>query len=177
MREQGIQFSRLTPPPQLSLDGFDMTNGPSEPVPKKMTREEKKDQKIFVDTVMYGLSAPLIFPPGGWGESYPKERANYASIIRLASSIECYKSQMCTVMDAHAYLFAQGLVAPFTHSWSKIFFYCMSKALSKEWKIMVADDKWLERDAELDINEIDDLNRLRSWIFKHQVKYVKRNDK
>ena len=169
----------MTPPPQLNLDGFDMQLGKSdpieyEPVKRKLSREEKKEEKIFVDTILYGLTAPLIFGPGGWGETYPEEMRSYGRIIRLASSIKCHDSQMSTKFDAHAYLYSMSFVSAMGHSWTKIFFHCFAAAHSDKWEILLKDPMFTKMDIELDPNEVEMLDRLRRWIYKNQVEAVKR---
>jgi len=171
------------PPPQLSLDGFNMEEGPSEPIEfkpekRKLTREEKKDEKNFVDTILYGLSAPLIFGPGGWGESYPEDMRSLGRIMRLASAAKCHDTQMSNKFDAHAYLYSMSMLAPMGHSWTKIFFHCFREAHGSKWKILIEDKECkrmnLEADANLEENEVDMLNRLRRWIYKNQVEAIKR---
>jgi len=169
----------MSPPPQLNLDGFNMQQGKSDPieyevVKRKLSREEKKEEKIFVDTILYGLSAPLIFGPGGWGETYPDEMRSFGRIIRLAESIKSHDSQMCNKFDAHAYLYSMNFVAPMGHSWTKIYFHCFAAAHNDKWKILLEDPMFSKMDIELDTNEEYDLNRLRRWIYKNQVEAIKR---
>ena len=174
------------PPPQLNLDGFNMEEGPSDPIkddddddvkPKKLTREEKKEEKNFVDTILYGLSAPLIFGPGGWGETYPDEMRSLGRIMRLAEAAKIHDSQMSNKFDAHAYLYSMSFLSAMGHSWTRIFFHCFREAHGSKWKILINDPECkrmrLEDDANLDPNEVEMLDRLRRWIYKNQVQAIK----
>lgn len=171
---------------QTSFDDFLNYNKTEEPkvdwnkptedkktVERKLNREEKKAQKEFVDTVMYGLSAALIFSPGGWGEDFPKSTIEMANIHRLAQAAKCYDEQKCTMMDAALYMSTCSMVAPLTHEWYKIYMHAFSKSMPDKFKILFEDEKSVKQDAELEANEVDDLNRLRHWIFKHQIEYIK----
>ena len=96
-------------------------------------------------------------------------------IMRLAQSIEIHDSKMSNYFDAHAYLYSLSMVAPMSHSWNKIFFFCFSQAHKEKWKILLKDPMFTKMDIDLEQNEVYDLNRLRSWIYKNQMEAVKRH--
>lgn len=163
---------------QKTLADFDLENKPqiADPVKtdkKPMTREEKKHQKIFVDTIMYGLRSPFIFPPGGWGDSFPKSILDMANMHRLIQSIQCFDSKMSTMTDAALYLSCQSLVAPLSREWYKVYMHAFSKSMPDKFKILIEDDKWIENDSHLEDNEMESLDRLRAWIFKKQIEQIK----
>ena len=164
---------------QTVLDSFDLTDTAQEivkvePEKKPMTGKEKREQKKFVTTIMYGLQSPMVFSAGGWGEDFPKDKIEMASILRLAGCIKCIKEEMCTKYDAMCYLNTASMEAPFTHQWYKIYMHTFREAAPDMWKNLIEGDKWIERDADLEENEMDSLNRLRRWIFKRQIDHVKR---
>jgi len=163
---------------QLSLDGFNMEEGPSDPIEikpekRKMTRADKKEEKNFCDTLAYGLQSPMIFSGGGWGNDFPKDKIEMAGIQRLAQCAKCFDEKMCTLYDAMCYLNTASMENPFTHEWYKIYMHTFREAAPDMWKQLIAGDKWIEKDAELYENEVDSLNRLRSWIYKKQVDHIK----
>jgi len=169
----------MTPPPQVTLDSFDFVNKPqiAEPgIPdpnKKLTRDEKREKKKFIDTMMYGLSAPMVFSAGGWGEDFPKNQIERANILRLAMCSKCIEEQMCTKFDAMAYLNTASMEAPFDHEWYRIYMHTFREALPKEYKLLTEDPNIDAKDSDLYENEIESLDRLRRWIFKKQVNNLK----
>ena len=169
----------MTPPEiQTTFENFDFTNKPQqveplEPETKPQSASDKREEKKFVDTLMYGLSSPMVYAPGGWGDSFPKATVEMANILRLAHCSDCIDNELCTMYDAMLYMSTCSNVAPLQHSWYKIYMHSFREGNPTQWKILIKDDEWMERDADLNENELYDLKRLRSWIFKRQISYIK----
>lgn len=135
---------------------------------------KSREERQFVESLMYGLSAPFIFPPGGWGDSIPKQTRDLALIYRLAELPQIIEQEQCTKFEAMMYLSCCSLVAPLTHDAYKMMMHCMKKYYGLD-KI---DDnperiKYLEQDATLFENEEQELSRIRSTIFKRQMERIK----
>ena len=163
---------------QSVLDSFNMEETPQEvekvdPPKKPMSGKEKREFNKFSKMLMYGLQAPMVFSAGGWGEDFPKDKIEMASILRLASCSKCFDEEMSTKYDAMCYLNTASMEAPFTHQWYKIYMHTFREAAPDMWKTLIEGDKWIERDAELEQNEVESLNRLRRWIFKCQLRNLK----
>lgn len=163
---------------QSNLKDFDFEYKPQiavpvEPVLRKLNRQEKSEQKKFVNTLMYGLRAPMVFGTGGWGNDFPESQHQMRNMILLASCSKCADEEKCIMFDVMAYMWSVAFEAPLQKTWQKIYFHAFRESLPKEWKLLVEDNPDFERDAELFENEIDDMNRLRRWIFKRQMDHIK----
>ena len=143
---------------------------------QKLTREEKKEEKKFVETMMYGLTAPILFGSRQWASSYPQKQREYASIIRLAKAIECYDTEMCTLTDVVAFFYPLSMDAPLRHEYYKMYLYAYKHGLPTEWKALVASEPDIDRDTELHENEHAELRMIRTKIFRKQMEYVKSHD-
>lgn len=155
----------------------------SEPIPdpklkpeKKLTRDEKREQKKFVDTMMYGLTAPIIFGSRQWASSYPVKQIEYARMIRLAKAIECCDTEMCTLTDMVAFFYPLSMDAPLRHEYYKMYLYAYKYGLPTEWKLLIKSDPDIARDAELHENEMSELRIIRRKIFNRQMTHVKSHD-
>lgn len=184
----------MTPPPQSKIDGFfapeilddvkkerqdtlkklsEQKIEPKEQPEPKLSREEKKEKKIFVDTIMYGLTAPILFGSSQWASSYPAKQIEYASIIRLAKAIECFDTEMCTLTDIVAFFYPLSMDAPLRREYYKMYLYAYKHGLPTEWKALIKSDPDIDRDTELYENEHEELRMIRRKVFRKQMEYVK----
>ena len=172
----------MSPPPQKTLSDFFSdkygknmpTNLPNKLKPElKLSRDEKREQKKFVDTMMYGLTAPIVFGSKQWASSFPEDMLERAKMMRLAKAIECMDQEMCTYLDCVAFFYPLSMDAPLRHEYVKMYMYCYKFGLPDKWKIMIEGDPDLERMTELHENEHEELRILRRKIFNRQMTQVK----
>ena len=129
----------------------------------------QREEKIFFETFWYALEAPFVFAPG-WGD-FPKATLERAKLYRLAESVKLYDSKMCSDFEAMLYLSGLSHIAPLAREYYKMFLFCFKKYYGLEKIEPVADARrWLERDAELDELELQTFKRLKSDIFKRQMR-------
>ena len=89
------------------------------------------------------------------------------TIHRLAG-IKEIDNQRCTDYEAMLYMHTASLVNSFSHTWYKLYmhtfsqFYDINQILDKGEKLEKIYD-----------NEMDDLNHLKSWIYKKQIDSIK----
>ncbi|MCV0398531.1 MAG: hypothetical protein K5785_00895 [Nitrosarchaeum sp.] len=163
-------------PPQKTLSEFFKEKYKQLPPPKKINNIPKKhpdrEKKKFVKTMMYGLTAPLVFGPGTWGETFPQDMTERGRMLRLASAIKCIDHEMCTLFDAMAYMYSISFEAPLRHDAMKMYMYLYKHSVPEKWKILVESDPEYERYSELYDNEMQEVNQLRRWIFRRQISSI-----
>ncbi len=142
-------------------------------LPKKLNKPSKKDEKDFVNTLMYGVTAGFVFGPGGWDDTFPEDLRTRGKMLRLAMCKKCIDETMCTQFDALAYMYSINFLAPLGTNAFHIYMYLMKEELPDKWKILVDDDKSFHQDGNIDDYEAGLLKDLRRWIFKHQIKGIK----
>ncbi len=176
------------PPPQIKIDEFFKNSYvvaseepkieskpkelPKEPE-KKLSREEKKEQKKFVDTMMYGMTAPIVFGSKQWASSFPEDMIQQARTWRLLKAAECMDQEMCTYLDCIAFFYPMTMDAPMRHEYFKMYCYVYKHGAPDKWKILVEMDPDIERDTVLHDNEHEELRIIRRKIFNRQMQMVK----
>ena len=143
-----------------------------EPEPPKQETPappSRKDTDQFVDQFMYLLTAPYMFYPP-WGDIWTYEdRKNDALMHRLAHGKEIWETQQCTEYEAMVYISTATLSAPPSHDW-----YCIYAWLFRRWRPEQGAEIFNDREGEkLNVNQEEDLTRLRQWIFSQQMKHMK----
>lgn len=158
---------------QFFSEKYNQSPEPKNKTPKKPSKKSSdREEKKFVKTMMYGLTAPLVFGSGGWGETFPKDMREYGSIIRLANAITCMEQEMCTLFDAMAYMYSISFEALLRHDAMKMYMYTYKHAAPDKWKILIESDPDMERYTDLYDNEKEELGRLRRWIFRRQISRI-----
>jgi len=180
-------------PPQKTLNEFFTEKygiplpvkptGPSKPhpdlekmrEPRKLTRKEKSDEKKFVNIMLYGITAPTVWP-NDWSTTYPQEVRDKAKLYRMAELPKIMETEQATDFDAMLYVSCASLNAPPNREAYCIAMYCIKKYYDLK---MIAegtkdDLKWLEHDADLSHNEPARilLANLKRYIYKTQMSYV-----
>ncbi|MDP3063743.1 MAG: hypothetical protein Q8O40_11130 [Chloroflexota bacterium] len=145
----------------------------AQPAPAEVARPASTEwaptnDKEFVDFFLYLLKAPLILFPG-WEDTF-QERMKDVRLQRMIHYREIFTQKMCTEYEAMLYVSSATLVHPPSHDWYVIYMY-----LFRRWRPDAADS--LELDAsegtKLNPNQQEDLDRLRLWVFKHQMLHLK----
>jgi len=180
-------------PPQKTLNEFfkekyhiplpEKPTGPSKPnpaiaklkEPQKLTRQEKKEEKIFMDTMLYAMMAPTVWP-NDWSESYPQSTREEARTWRMIKAIECVNDQKCDIFDTLLYVSCASHNAPPNREGYCIAMHCVEKHYGLEKLEENKENlKWLKHDADLTHNEPAKIlmSNLRAYIFKCQMQYIK----
>ena len=86
----------------------------------------------------------------------------------MAKSLECVQNEIATEFDALIFLYTASLCVPFNTTWVNIYMYLFRKYLPS-----FADAAKLPV-VNLDAFEKSELEKLRKWIFKQQVKKLRK---
>jgi hypothetical protein len=122
-------------------------------------RSQRQEEQRFVDGMMYLLVGPLIGWPG-WEDLMSRHKDDIM-LQRLAHGSQILKEELCTEFEAMLYLSTASLAFPMSHDWAEIYMY-----LFRRWRP--------EQAEKLDRTQVEDLNRLRRWIFRTQMNHLKR---
>lgn len=132
---------------------------------------ERQGEERFVKSIMYTFYAPLVLYPG-WEDSF-KDKWLEVTAHRMKHQAEIFEEQVCTELEAMLYISSATLVAPPSHDWFQIYMW-----LFHRWKPEMAEQMDLKPDhPELDMNQKEDLARLRSWIFRKQQEHLRQKMK
>ncbi len=131
---------------------------------------KKEDQ--WIGELVGVFSDPIIVMPGGWGDSLPEWLKTSITLERLVMNMRVSKGELPTGTDAEAcaYLNTASLTAPMGHDWTQIYLYIATKVYEK-WRIKESGVTMPEdiRVDSLDRNQMDDLNRLKAWIYRKRI--------
>lgn len=119
----------------------------------------------FVEQVMYCLTAPMVGWPG-WEDLLRQHKAEI-SLRRLALVQQVYKEQMATEYEAMLYLSTASLAHPMPRDWAEVY-----QHLFYRWNREKAEELGLDN-PKLNPNQVEDLNRLRQWLFRRQVEHLR----
>jgi len=127
---------------------------------------KKEDQ--WIGELVGVFSDPIIVMPGGWGEDLPEWIRPAITQGRLIANIEGIRTGEMKACDAEvcAYLFTASLTAPMDSDWTQIYLYIAGKAMAQWKKVEMPKDIKVE---ELTRNQMDDLNRLKAWIYRKRI--------
>lgn len=112
---------------------------------------------------------PIIVMPGGWGDTLPEWIKAQITLDRLVENIKTTRGQQPTGTDAEAtaYLYTASLTAPMSGDWAKIYLYLAGKTLAR-----ASRGKDLPEDIKvesLDKEQLDDLSRLKEWLYRQRI--------
>jgi len=135
-----------------------------------VTRKRDREGQALVDQMMYLLVGPYIGFPG-WEDIWQvNDNKTTARVHRLAHHKEIFETQQATEYEAMLYLSTASLAQPISHDWAQIYLHLFNGVMPEVAKDLdVLPDR-----PELNVNQQDDLARLRRWIFKHQMDHVRR---
>ena len=154
-------------PPAKTPTLFALEPGP----PKQETPAppSRKDTDQFVDQFMYLLTAPYMFYPPWEDVWHANDNKTTAKLHRLMHAKEIFETEQCTEFEAMLYISTVTLSHPPGHDWFNIYMWLFNR-----WKPELAKEQDLLPDRpELNVNQRDDLARLRQWIFSQQMKHMK----
>lgn len=131
-----------------------------------------KENHKWIGELVGVFSDPIIVMPGGWGDSLPEWLKTSITLERLVMNMKALKGELATGTDAEAcaYLYTASLEAPMGHDWSQIYLYIAGKVYekwrTKESGVTMPEDIRVDK---LDKNQMDDLNRLKAWIYSKRI--------
>lgn len=125
---------------------------------------DKKQKKEFVDFMMYMMKAPIIVFPNH--ESLITEELRDRAMLERMKNLKDIENKMCTDYEVCLYLSTSSLIAPLHHDFADIYSYAFSKCF---------DYNMIEPGItpKLEENQMQDLYRLKQWIFKKQKDALK----
>ena len=111
---------------------------------------------------------PIIVYPSGWEDTMPEWIKQAITIERLIENMKALKGETPTGTDAEAlaYMYPASLAFPLGHDWTQIYLYLASITFARHKQAEVPEDIKVDK---LDRNQMDDLNRLKAWIYKKRV--------
>ena len=134
------------------------------------TRLAKKQEKEFVDTMMYGLRAPLIVTPS-YVDGVTSEQTDKHRLYCIAKAIECVKNKEATDYDAMLYYSYASLECSPSRDNAECYMYLFFKFYKDAEKTLGT------KCPELDVNQFESIKKLKQWIFKKQMEGMKRAEK
>lgn len=127
---------------------------------------DRKEQKKFVDTFMYCLTAPFIVWPF-MEDTWTEQMRAKAKVLRLAYAGKNNGfSDECTDFEAMLYISSASLANPPSHEWTKIYVHLFMQFYPERKEIQ----EGIERANEW---ELRDLTRLKQWIFRKQAEALR----
>ena len=154
-------------PPVVAPALFDLE--PEPPKQETPAPPSRKDDEQFVDQFMYLLTAPYMFYPP-WGDVWEaNDNKATATLQRLMHAQEIFDTQQSTEFEAMLYISTATLSHPPGHDWFTIYMWLFNR-----WNPELAKENDLVPDRpELNVNQREDLARLRKWIFRQQMEHLK----
>jgi len=127
---------------------------------------EKKLEKGISDIVGV-FTDPIIVYPSGWEDTMPDWIKSRITLDRLLMNMKALKGEEMTGTDSEAlaYMYPASLAFPLDHDWAQIYLYLASKVCPLEGKEVPEDIKV----DKLNRNQMDDLNRLKAWIYQKRI--------
>lgn len=133
----------------------------------KHTRQEIKDEKNFVDTIMYGLRAPLIVTPGTI-DDVTEDMKEKHRLYCIAEAINCVKNEMSTDYDAMLYYSFASLEGMPTRNHAECYEFLFFKYYPNAEKLLQHEC------PKLDENQLQSIRDLKRWIYKKQIAGIKK---
>ena len=111
---------------------------------------------------------PIIFFPGGWGDTLPAWLMNAITLERLGMNMRALKGEEMTGTDAEAcaYLYTASLTQPMDHDWTQIYLYIATQTYRRWGKNEMPGDIAVDL---LRDDQVSDLNRLKAWLYKKRT--------
>jgi len=127
-------------------------------------QNSKKINFDFVNHLLYVFDAPIITIPGY--KDITKNMTERVHLYRLLETKEI-ENKMATDYEVMLYTHSASFGSPLSHSWFKIYLNTFSKYHEVK---PILEDNLLE---DLDDNELEQLQDLKSWIYKKQTEHLK----
>jgi hypothetical protein len=131
-----------------------------------VSKGQQKPKDIYFKALVYGLFAPAVVDRR-WME-VPEHLKILGKGHRMLNSLQCVRDEIATEFDALIYLHTASLSVPFNTTWFNIYVYLFRKFFPEHAKVIN-----LPEVESLDAYETSQLNDLRKWIFRQQMKNLK----
>jgi len=121
------------------------------------------------------LTDPIIVFPGGWEDILPEWLKNAITLERLEMNMRALKGEEMTGTDAEAcaYLYTAALTQPMDHDWGQIYLYIAGKTYQRWRKKDIPEDI---RVQSLQDHQLQDLARLKEWLYRQRTKARQERD-
>lgn len=119
-------------------------------------------QKQFVDTIMYGLRAPLIVTPSAIHD-VPSEQTEKHRLYCIAEAINCVNNQEATDYDAMVYYSFASLEVMPNHKDAECYEFLFFKFFKDAEKMLGMEC------PKLDESQLLSIKKLKQWIYKKQI--------
>lgn len=128
-----------------------------------------KELEKGISDIVGVFTDPIIVYPSGWEDTMPGWIKGAITLERLMMNVRALKGEEMTATDAEAlaYMYPASLDFPLSHDWSQIYLYLGSKVMQYHNPFQEEDP--FPEDIKVDKlnrNQMDDLNRLKSWIYE-----------
>jgi len=112
---------------------------------------------------------PILVFPGGWGDTLPGWLKEAITMERLIGNMKALKGEEMTGTDAEAcaYLMTVSLTQPMDSDWTQIYLYVASQICARWKKTEIPQDIRVES---LRDDQLNDLNRLKEWIYRQRTR-------
>lgn len=121
----------------------------------------------WVDDMVGVFTDRIVCWPSGVGDIMPEKIRGDITTDRLIQLMRKHKGdpegEMATWPEVCWYLSSASLEFPFDHDWTQIYLYSFTQYKGAQTPEDLKVDK-------LHQNQLDDLNRLRSWLYKSRIK-------
>ena len=126
-----------------------------------------KELEKGISDIVGVFTDPIIVYPSGWEDTMPDWIKSRITLDRLLMNMKALKGEEMTGTDSEAlaYMYPASLAFPLDHDWTQIYLYLASKVCPLEGKEVPEDIKV----DELNRNQMDDLNRLKAWIYQKRI--------
>lgn len=121
-----------------------------------------------IDELVGVLTDPIIVFLDGWGDTLPEWLKTAITLERLEMNMKTIKGEEMIATDAEAcaYLMTVSLTQPIDSDWTQIYLYVAGKTYRR----------WGKNDLPADIRvdslndyQLDELKRLKHWLYKRRV--------
>jgi hypothetical protein len=111
----------------------------------------------------------MFYPLGGASVWEANDNKTTAKLQCLVHHREIFATEQCTEFEAMLYISTSTLAHPPSHDWVQIYLWLFNR-----WNPEAAQQNDLKPDRpELNVNQREDLARLRRWIFRQQMEHLK----
>lgn len=139
-----------------------------------MNREQFDFEK-GISEIVGVFTDPIIVYPGGWMNDIPEWLKQRITLDRLVMNMKALKGEQPTGTDSEAlaYMMPATMEFPLQRDWQEIYLYLATKVMSAEGK-QIPDDIRVDT---LRQDQVEDLQRLKDWIYRKRVDHRLERDR
>lgn len=121
-----------------------------------------------ISNIVGVFTDPIIAYPSPWKDDIPQWVKDRITLERLVMNMRALKGEEPTGTDAEAlaYLMPASLEAPMDHDWTEIYLYISTRECTAAGMEVPEDI----RKETLSDHLMNELNRLKSWIYQRRIK-------